>query len=364
MTGQVVVDDTGEPIEGATVTAGRDFEPGEFEDRDWGSGISKDTTTDADGRFTLKGLRDRPHNVSVLHPRWIAKRRESVGVPSAQPLIIRLERGRTVSGEVLDHDGRPAAGAEIRVRGKYEDGEMFYTSTHADTVGQFVLGGLPADTVLCVVAKGEDWHVCYGLRALKADENRVAFDARELVEVSGSVIDPKSGQPVPIRVSCTAYAMAPGGAALHLCAAVPLDEVGRFRILLPPNGDIALQLHADDDVFGSPFMNQLDLAMRDGKPDRSLDVPAAKPWTLTVRVVDATTDQPVAGAGVDLSTAPDHWGLGYPDRTDTDGRATWDCLPPCDLKMDVVAASYESVKDRHILMPADEEVVVRLTPKD
>ena len=363
LSGRVLCAETGQPVDAATVLAGRKCDPDEFSDQTWGNGTSKVTTTGSDGRFTLKGLRSRPHHLVVRHPRWTSTRLEAVAVPSDQLLTIRLERGRTITGEVIDRNGQPAAGAEIQVRQVGRSFESFEITTHADQQGRFELGGLPADATLYLAAKDKDSvFIYFGLRTLDIDEDHIVFDARELVEAAGQVIDPASNRPVPIRVCCEALGTFPDG-AIHLCQAVAPEADGRFHLLLPANGNICLHLCSDDDVFASPFMNQLDLTMRNGKPNRSLDVMAAVPLTLTVRVLDAKTDQPIAGAGVDITTASDNWGLGYSARTDVDGRASETCLPPCDVRIDVIAEGCEALREHHIKMPTNEEIVIRLTPK-
>jgi protocatechuate 3,4-dioxygenase beta subunit len=130
LTGQVLRE--GRPVAGARVHA-------------WGSKHESDTASDAQGRFTLEGLRPNTYQVIASHAGLDALRLVSLE-PGMDPRDVLLELGTDarVTGTVRDPAGRPIAGATVRVRFNperdYED-PTAHARTAAD--GTYSLGPLP-----------------------------------------------------------------------------------------------------------------------------------------------------------------------------------------------------------------------------
>jgi protocatechuate 3,4-dioxygenase beta subunit len=151
-----VTDSQGRPIEGAKVAVYRVA---------YGASPSapkidviQETTTGAEGEFTFSGSRD-----AVLPPgSCVVARKEGLAVGWAarrmrgeQRFDITLEEPKDLSGQVVDEQGQPVAGAEVSVaaaaNGKPADPQdlgiwtargFFHTKT--DGSGRFVFVGMPA----------------------------------------------------------------------------------------------------------------------------------------------------------------------------------------------------------------------------
>lgn len=179
-----VVDAAGTPIEGAELSL---------------SIASEDerVTTAADGRFVFFGK--GPGLVSVKHPRY-QKTQQPLSLPSSEEVTIVLDAAASVSGRVVDADGKPVVGAKVEtvpafdVAAAQDDGLKAFT----DGDGHFELHGLRAGRfALMTTARGHGQRASDTF-ALQPGEQRDGFEIRldGKVELSGVVLDEK-GQPVP-----------------------------------------------------------------------------------------------------------------------------------------------------------------------
>jgi len=109
-----VVDTSGRPVEGAEVrlTEASDPEiPGFSEESDETKGLSG-----ADGFFRIEDLRaGSTVDVSVERSGYAPGSAQGVQIPAEQPLRIVLQAAGSISGRVVDPDGKPIAGAMVRV---------------------------------------------------------------------------------------------------------------------------------------------------------------------------------------------------------------------------------------------------------
>ncbi|HED65531.1 MAG TPA: carboxypeptidase regulatory-like domain-containing protein, partial [Planctomycetes bacterium] len=112
-----VVDPLGTPIVGAEVLAlASDGFPVSFS---YGSlfGQGHEATTDARGRFAIEGLPGGRIGLRVLAAGYAPYERRDMVLPTDEVFrmeTIRMEPGAILSGFVLDPDGRPVSGAELR----------------------------------------------------------------------------------------------------------------------------------------------------------------------------------------------------------------------------------------------------------
>lgn len=120
LSGLVLDDATDNPVTGAVVSAARQCSP----DMIWPLRGRKDrfthTVTDEEGRFTLKGFPigsafwNRQPSLAAVHPDF-AEGWEVIAPGVTEFVEIRLKRGFSIFGTVLDDGGRPVEGLMIRV---------------------------------------------------------------------------------------------------------------------------------------------------------------------------------------------------------------------------------------------------------
>jgi Carboxypeptidase regulatory-like domain len=128
-----VNDAAGKPLERAWVHASR----GESSAR---------TTTGPDGRFELQGLDDQgSYTVSVSRQGWKAINRKGV-TPGTTNLTFVLDKGRRVTGRLVDEDGKPITGAHLNFSGRDQGRSLASGSTMTDEKGRFEVGGLDEGT--------------------------------------------------------------------------------------------------------------------------------------------------------------------------------------------------------------------------
>jgi hypothetical protein len=138
-----VVDEQGQPVNGAQVSANFSF--------DRGSGGIERTASAADGAFEIFNYPVEPHKFRAMegkgiiffsHPDYIPARVDDIDAIAAErrgDLRIVLPTGRRVTGTVLDEAGRPVANAQVEVALDTGAGRK---GTVTDADGKFVLRGL------------------------------------------------------------------------------------------------------------------------------------------------------------------------------------------------------------------------------
>lgn len=115
-----VLDPQERPIAGAVVVltvAGRPRpRPGSAELRE---GHRFRAETDPEGRFQVPGVPADTVDIHALHPAFLPMTVRGVEIPSDSPVVdlgdLVMARGERVSGRVVDQDGAPVPGAEIRL---------------------------------------------------------------------------------------------------------------------------------------------------------------------------------------------------------------------------------------------------------
>jgi hypothetical protein len=118
----------------------------------------------------------------------------------AEPIEIRLPRGRRLRGQVLGADGRPLAGARVRAATPRPDGSAPYwdrawneTTTAAD--GGFTLGNLAGGPLIVSVAPPPG-HVALDDYAVSPDASEVTLTLEAGREAVVRVVD-EAGKPIP-----------------------------------------------------------------------------------------------------------------------------------------------------------------------
>ena len=132
----VVLSADGQPVGGATVMA----TPAASQGFEHLIGSNPSVQSGADGRFRLEGLSEGRHQVvASLDDDRVT---EVITVPVTAPVELRLERGRKITGRVVDPDGQPVANAEVGAFASSSGVFAMIEPTTSQADGRFRLEGV------------------------------------------------------------------------------------------------------------------------------------------------------------------------------------------------------------------------------
>jgi hypothetical protein len=250
-----------------------------------------------------------------------------------EPTRVHLEPGRALRGLVAREDGRPVAGAQLRVRAPRQPGvadafhfmvEHGHASSPSGPDGQFELRGIPAD-VAWITCEAPGLAQRGGPLRVDPADREVGIVMTSAREVSGRVV---GDAPLDFQVEWRSVELAGDAGAIALDSVFAgADGFFAFRDLGPG----AIRIDAwrpwdrEDDRYA-----QLD-AVRAGTT--GLRLPAVQGTHIEGFVRDAVGD-PVPDA-VALLDAP--WGTRR-GKTDVEGRFVLNAVPPGRHVLHVVTA--------------------------
>lgn len=202
-----VRDAEGKPVFNALVQAGevRNFTPGPENEPFETAGTPR---TDREGHFVATGLPPGPRQIVISTDDYApALVTVNIGAPDLHPrslpLNVTLDRGKTLTGRVVDADGKPIEGATIGCNDWMTPG-LFAPQRHgltrtavSNSDGRFTLDHLPSVGTLQLYAskKGADLLISdFDWNAQVPDRGPVTLYARPAF--SGRVLDADTGQPV------------------------------------------------------------------------------------------------------------------------------------------------------------------------
>jgi len=308
----IVVDERDKPVQGAEVNltpAGFDHAPGDerFLFRD-------PVRTGPDGRFRILDLRPGLRiGVQATHPDLAAAELTGVGVPTAEPVRLRLTRPRSLEGRVRDRQGEPVAGARLYVSdmaGAPMGGGWERRPSHAttDAEGSFVLSGLrPGKAYVTAMASG---YRTRSEQAAEVPEEGQAPPLEIILEpgtfLEGFVRDGR-GNPLPeVRV------LAQGRPEHGFTKFAQTDAAGRYEVGDMEPGPVQVQATLRG---GGPSAN----AAVEIRPGRNrLDLKLSEGIEVSGRIVDSQ-GAPIPGASLHLRPAP---GEGQPPVVFAEARAS------------------------------------------
>ncbi len=281
-----VLDEVGKPVAGATIEVSR---LGQL--RDIGQPMVK-VKSDLAGEFNALDAPIGATHVVARASGFLTFTIGGNGDLIAAPLTIRLTRGGTVTGQVLDVDGKPAADALVIVN-------TGAVKTRQD--GWFELSGVEIGNATIEVVRGD----LVGRKNVNVAKRKVAKVEIRLAPaatVEGHVIDSKTRQPIVGAAVRKLDALTSGGAVIlwrepNLSETAVTDEKGRFRLTGLYPGMVSL-FTTKRGYVPSPFHPT---ELRSGETigiNLSLD-PMTK---VSGRVVDES-DKPVAGVTVSLGSS-------------------------------------------------------------
>ncbi|MBI2896097.1 MAG: carboxypeptidase regulatory-like domain-containing protein [Deltaproteobacteria bacterium] len=259
ITGRVVDAATGAPIGGARLVVGEEAL----------AVVPVVARTAADGSFTIEPLLERPYRLTVRAPGWVAEIGREV-VAGAPAFEVRLHRGATLEGIVLDGRGFPVSGAALEVRGVDVGGG-------AVDLSSFSLAMEDADFDVLATGSGT-------LRP----SGELGVMTGPLPPIPGAVAPP---EPLPVPAGIA------GGSA---SAGLVSSDRGEFRIEGVPPG--RLIVHASHPAHASGESRTI--VAHDGGAITGIEVVLGEGRRVAGRVVDPA-GFPVGGASVELQTERD-----------------------------------------------------------
>lgn len=185
--GQIVAAGTGEPVEGARVSATIASDPSS-------GNVGTALPGEGPGRFSLIGLPPVPLELSVSLPpgsAYLARSADRSGAPEAllvdggattTDLTISLRQAAEITGSVRDDAGTPVAGADVRLSGCLPACPPHATT---DALGRYRLADVAPGNRLSVVAQP-----AWGLLGPWYPSREVTARVTDLEVAEGEVLDP------------------------------------------------------------------------------------------------------------------------------------------------------------------------------
>jgi hypothetical protein len=169
VSGRVVDEETGEPVEGATLWINN-------------SPLRFPVVSGPDGTFSFRAVPGHFYIATVdppLHRGALRLLQREVTSPlevGEEPIDLSdivLSRGRCITGRVVDQEGRPAAGAFVFGSGQVPGGRIFRTLTVAavaDERGEYRIAGIPANVEMIEIGARSGVARTVDLREVPTDD--------------------------------------------------------------------------------------------------------------------------------------------------------------------------------------------------
>jgi hypothetical protein len=229
-----VIDEIGDPIAGAIVTAGKYNQSG-----------TQEAMTDARGAFGFGNISSGAILFSVQAKGKKPEGRVVEVKPGMPELLFRLGRGQRVWGTVKTGAGAPIAGVRIALEGKtggVPDTYLFQMSS--DQTGRFEWDGAPDEAQnFCFLKAGYEAKRRQTLTP--NEENEITL--RPSRKVQGQVLDATTGQPLTkFRVGIGCHWSQDSFSADYPGMKDWVDEKGRFSLEVSEDETRAVKAEADD----------------------------------------------------------------------------------------------------------------------
>ena len=181
-----VVDDEGKPIAGALIRT-------KFHNE------IREARSLADGSYRLPGCEAKPTRIVASAKDRAADLKDLNIDPDTGPVDFRLKPGGTVRIRVLDHEGRPLAGARIffqRWRGRYDYFELDHVGQFADANGVWEWHEAPPDELRADINPPDGKGMNLKEQPLVAREQEYVFRLPPTLVISGTVVDAATRRPI------------------------------------------------------------------------------------------------------------------------------------------------------------------------
>ena len=301
LNGRVVSSD-GAPVAEATVYASTPANDG--------SGGS--VTSDASGRFHLEGLAAGIFTVRASRKGFVDGTVENVNIETAGDITVTLAAGATITGKVVGMDASRFREVIIIANGA-ERGARATASP--DSAGNYRMEGAPTGKIgMRAVARGGNSRVSdlVEIETENGGTYKIDLEFKAHNTVRGRV----SRRGVPLRSGHISF----GGKVVRSGGAAAIDEQGNYELEGVPSDDYDVMVRDYDSNFNY-------LTTRTITQSQTLDIDM-NPATITGRIVNDATDEPIADADVVLELPSSEYSWLKPaGRSATDGRVLIENVP-------------------------------------
>ena len=312
----LVLDPGGQPVPEATVKVLRRLP---FQNSDSiEQTVAAETASGDDGAFALHLPAPGEDELVLLtsHPDWASDARRFSPLEPAVPLEIRLDRAAPVAGIVTNPQGEPVPGATVWIRSAWLPeanrletpirGFGPFATARSGQEGRFEFTCIPEGYCFSMAASKPGWgmNYAYSEEAVEAgrwgselmapcEEARIMLS--RAASVSGRVLAHDSRAPVPgatVSLSTTVAGALERNATCTFEREAATDEEGRFLFEnVPSTSDIGISA-AQGPLKSAPAK----IRFAQGAAHGARDLLLAPCATLEGRVLDATSNRPLAGA--------------------------------------------------------------------
>ncbi len=363
--GRVVDARSGDAIAGAKVGLTGDG------DLPWRSASS-----DHLGSFELRGLGEGEYRLKAIADGYLEAREDlAIRILEDTGIIVRLERGGSISGRVVDAAGRPVPGASLLPDATVREDEtgihdlvslLESRETNTDVDGSFLISGLPPREVYIVRASRDGFlYAATDPLEVRKGETASAGEIRLIRggSIRGHVVDDRrvgiAGAMVTVREAGAVEREEHPEGKTHLlfeeqpgCLGERTDASGAFDLSPLAAGAWTVCAYAPGRV--QPPDREVEIL--EGESVGGIDLIFPGGGTLRGTVLDRV-DRPIADAEIRVSAAEN--GLEAKARTDASGRFEAAGLPPGKVAIEVSRASFASAKTEATL--PGPEVVLHLS---
>jgi hypothetical protein len=179
-----VTDKRGKPIAGAKIYDVEDY---------WWTSTKPVAESDSLGQFQLN-THPGTATWTVQAPGYAPTLKIVTVKASMRPVVIRLEAGSMITGEVTDQAGEPIEGARLTARSWRRQRGRLHLEAQTDTEGHFNLVDAPADKIDFDI--GKEGYMLREKFTMKPGEYHYTIALRPTLKVRGTVIDAQTGRPV------------------------------------------------------------------------------------------------------------------------------------------------------------------------
>ncbi len=275
-----------------------------------------ETTSKDNGNFELRNVRKGKFHLQIISKEYVDKFIMEIEVATGKTVSlgdIFLERGKTISGVVVDEDSYPIENARVRAYIQYDRStprakryHTFITDSKTDNEGKFVITKIPEYKVQLYADHPEYIHA--GLRDISGGAKDVKIVLRKGGSVYGKVYDKETNEPVPkAEVRSTINNRENREVTTH--------ENGEYEFKSLPEGSGDFIAYTENLV--SMKVEKVSIKAKESK---RVDFYLAPGQKLTGLVMEKGTKVPVTGASIRAEGNKPFWIRKEPVKSDEQGR--------------------------------------------